>query len=155
MALNRVLESNFEHLFTITLEKPLSNNNNGQSRHWSSSHQAKRQWMMALKDASIETEMGYELDLEHFTQMVLMNEPLAEKVGIVVVRVLGKGQRFMDSDSVCRGDCKQLIDSVVDCGILADDSKKHVDWVIGTEDDTRRSDGPLTLVQFYSAVAKD
>ena len=154
MALNRVLESSFEHLFTITLQRPLSNNNNGQSRHWSAAHQSKREWMISLRDATVETETGHTMDLGHFTQMVLMGESLAEKVGVVISRVLGKGQRFIDPDSVTRGDCKQLIDSIVDTGILADDSKKHVDWVIGTQDDTRRAEGPLTLVQFYSAVAK-
>ena len=81
----------------------------------------------------------------------LGDRPVQQKVGIVFTRVLGKKQRLYDSDSILRGNVKELLDSIVDFGILGDDNNDHVLWSLGLQDKERRSEGPLTEVSFYGA----
>ena len=61
---------------------------------------------------------------------------LSSPVTIIVTRVLGKGERKWDADSVLRGSCKQLIDAIVATGLLVDDGPKYVALVVGQQDDT-------------------
>ena len=136
-------------LFSITVPKELKNSNNGQSRHWSSSHKDKKEFMVALDNSHVVTDTGVKLGMESFIHDILGGEPLSQKVGLIVERVLGKRQRLWDSDSVLRGNAKQAIDSVVDFGILTDDSTKFVSWSLGIQDDTCKADGPFTRIHFY------
>ena len=64
--------------------------------------------------------------------------------------MLGKRQRFWDADSALRG-AKELIDSVVDSGLLVDDNMKHVAWCLGIQDDSRKDEGPFVELDFYGA----
>ena len=75
--------------------------------------------------------------------------PFDRKVDIIITRVLGKGQRFWDQDSVLRGNAKQLLDSLVDAGVLNDDSIKWVGRCLGSQDASRRESGPAIEVTFY------
>ena len=138
-------------LFELTVDMPLSNQNVGRSRHWSSAAKVKDKWIKALVTADVLTDSGIQLDLTTFLAEVLGGKPIAQRVGIVTTRVLGKGMRLWDFDSVGRGDCKEAIDSIVRCGILTDDSPKHVAWWLGQQDDSRRSEGPFTVFTFFGA----
>ncbi len=138
-----------DKLFTLTIPKELKNSNNGQSRHWSSSHKDKKEFMVALGNSSVVTDTGVELGIESFIYDILGDAFLSQRVGLIVERVLGKRQRLWDSDSVLRGNAKQLIDSITDYGILCDDSSKHVGWTLGIQDDTCKASGPFVRVHFY------
>lgn len=140
-----------DELFELTVNMPLSNQNVGRSRHWSSAAKVKDKWIKALRTADVLTDSGVHLDLHTFLADVLRGKPIAQKVGIVTTRVLGKGMRLWDFDSIGRGDCKEAIDSIVKYGILTDDSPKHVAWWFGQQDDTQRSDGPFTVFTFFGA----
>ena len=143
---------NNEHLFTITLDGEIKNGNEGRSKHWSSAHKEKKQWKKALENADVECDTGFVLDTNTFLAEVLGDRPVQQKVGIVFTRVLGKKQRLYDSDSILRGNAKELLDSIVDFGIIADDNNDHVLWSLGLQDKERRSEGPLTEVSFYNGA---
>ncbi len=140
-----------ELLFTLSIYKELKNNNAGRSAHWSSAHKSKREWVNALKEADVMTETGVHFTLSDFHADILSGQPLAQKVGIAARRVLGKRQRFFDADSILRGNFKECLDSVVDFGILTDDSTKHVTWCVGLQDDSRKDEGPFTELIFYGS----
>ena len=140
-----------EQLFTITIYKELKNNNVGRSAHWSSAHKSKREWANALKTADVVTETGVHFTLPEFHNDVLLNAHVQQRVGIIVKRVLGKGQRFWDADSILRGNLKEGLDSIVDAGLLLDASTKPVAWCLGIQDDSRRNEGPFTEFVFYGA----
>lgn len=73
-------------------------------------------------------------------------KPVATPVRITVTRVLGRGQRLWDADSVGRGNAKELIDAIVAVGFLPDDGPRHVTAVDYRQDATRRGDGPSTEI---------
>ena len=141
-----------ELLFTITIPHKLKNNNNGQTRHWSSSAAERKKWMKALDGAEVETVNGDVFGFHEFATHVLLGEPVAQKVGIEVHRVLGPRERHWDADSVLRGSAKQLIDSLVECSYLTDDSMKYILWALGTQS-SERSDESHVLVRIFGAEA--
>lgn len=122
---------------TLTIHKELKNGNQGRTKHWSSADRERRQWRDAVDRCGIN-----HLDLPSSDQ--------PWKAGVEVVRVLGKGQREWDPDSILRGNAKELIDTLVELRhIIEDDSAKWVAWAVGTQDVSRRSDGPITVVHLY------
>ena len=125
----------YELSHTIVIDKELKNGNNGQSKHWSSSHKERTQWTRSLHSAHVETLNGTEFDFHAYHECVSPDS----KIGIVITRVLGKGQRKWDADSVLRGNAKQLIDSLVEAGVARDDSPKYVEFALGLQDDSKRS----------------
>ena len=141
---------NNEHLFTITLDKELKNGNTGRTTHWSSAHKEKKKWAAALQASDVETDSGMVIDLQTFLEEVLGDRSVQQRVGLVVRRVLGKRQRFWDADSALRG-AKELIDATVDTGLLVDDSMKYVAWCVGSQDDSRKDEGPFVELVFYAA----
>lgn len=78
--------------------------------------------------------------------------PSQNRVGLVVTRHLGKGDRLWDMDSVLRSSAKELIDSLVESGYIKDDSPKYVAWVVGLQDDSNRQAGPFTTVEIHEAI---
>lgn len=138
-------------LFTIEVPKELKNNNVGRSAHWSSAHKQKQQWNKALLQSDILTATGLSLDFETFKTEVLLSQPIQQKVGLVVERVLGKRQRLWDVDSIARGNLKEGLDAVVLSGILHDDSPKHVAWFFGKQNAGEKESGPFTRFHFYEA----
>lgn len=138
-------------LFTITIDKELKNGNTGRTKHFSQAIKEKKQWVQALSVADVETETGIVLPLPAFIEDILNGQPIAQKVGIAVRRVLGKRQRQWDADSILRGNFKECLDSVVGTGLLSDDNTKHVAWCVGLQDDTRKSEGPFVELDFYGA----
>ena len=71
-----------EKLFTVKVYHKLKNNNNGQTKHWSSSHSERKKWMKALDTAEVETVNGDVFGCHEFATHVLSGQPLAQKVGI-------------------------------------------------------------------------
>ena len=141
-----------ELLFTIKVYHKLKNNNNGQTRHWSSSHSERKKWMKALETAEVKTAVCDVFGFHEFATHVLSGEPLAQRVGIEVHRVLGPRERQWDPDSVLRGTAKQLIDSLVESNYLHDDSTKHILWALGTQSAERSAESHV-LVRIYGAEA--
>ncbi len=137
-------------LFTVKVNHKLKNNNNGQTRHWSSSHSERKKWMKALETAEVETETGCMFDYHDFLANVLGGEPMAQKVGIEVHRVLGPRERHWDADSVLRGSAKQLVDSLVETKLLTDDNIKCILWALGTQSVERSAESHV-LVRVFGA----
>lgn len=73
--------------------------------------------------------------------------PPSHKQRVTITRVLGKGERLWDADSVLRGNAKQLLDALVDAGYFVDDGPKYISEVTGRQDDSRRGDGPAIQVE--------
>ena len=141
---------NEQLLFTVTVDRELKNGNTGRTKHFSQAIKEKKGWVNALKNADVVTETGLAFPLPAFIEEVLNGQPVQQKVGLVVRRVLGKRQRLWDADSALRG-AKELIDAVVDTGLLVDDNMKHVAWCIGLQDDSRKEQGPFVELLFYGA----
>ena len=139
-----------ELLFTIKVYHKLKNNNNGQTKHWSQSHSERKKWMKALVSAEVETVNGDVFGFHEFATHVLSGEPLAQKVGIEVHRVLGPRERHYDPDSVLRGNAKQLVDSLVESNYLQDDNIKCILWALGTQSVERSAESHV-LVRFFGA----
>ncbi len=144
------MEIKNELLFTVKIYHKLKNNNNGQTKHWSSSHSERKKWMKALDNAEVETANGDVFGFHEFATHVLSGEPVAQKVGIEVHRVLGPRERHWDADSVLRGSAKQLVDSLVESNYLTDDNIKHILWALGTQS-SGRSEESHVLVRFFGA----
>ena len=139
-----------ELLFTVKVYHKLKNNNNGQTKHWSQSHSERKKWMKALETAEVETVNGDVFGFHEFAAHVLSGEPLAQKVGIEVHRVLGPRERHYDPDSVLRGNAKQLVDSLVESNYLQDDNIKCILWALGTQSVERSAESHV-LVRFFGA----
>lgn len=138
--------------FFLRLEVPyeLKNYNAGQGRHWGMTHTEKRRAFKSVQNARCFGMGAGGASLSDFARVEL-HSPLDFPVNLVLERVLGKGQRVWDADSVLRGSAKQLIDSIVDAGLLVDDGPKWVHLVVGTQNGSRRDDGPMTFVHFADA----
>ncbi len=117
--------------FTIPVE--LTNNNDGQSRHWSKANSSKKMFAQTL------------------AALRLRSTPPDHPQNIVITRILGKRQSLWDADSVLRGNAKQLIDALVDAGYFIDDGPKYIIEAIGRQDATRRAEGPAILVEIREA----
>ena len=139
-------------LFTMTVNKKMSNSNNGQSRHWSSSHKDKKEFLRAVEGSWSEADGHMALTLDDLFSQVIGQSGLTELVDIKIERVLGKGERLWDADSVMRGSAKQLLDSIVDCGILVDDNSKAVRMALGAQDASDRTQGPAVRIYFYKTA---
>jgi len=140
------------HLFTMVLKEKLTNNNAGQGRGWHRSAKDRKTMDAKVSQSMIVTynEDGT-MSYAPFSES-LAGTQLSDLVVLIVTRVLGKGERKWDADSVLRGNSKQMLDAIVGSRLLADDNPKYVALVVGMQDDTRREIGPLIEVGFYSAI---
>jgi hypothetical protein len=87
----------------------LTNGNEGRDKRWYSS-------------AKIRTQIEYMLRLNgHF-----MPEPFNEPIVLRITRVLARAQKLWDSDSIGRGNAKELVDSLVACNWFRDDSAAYI-----------------------------
>ncbi len=80
----------------------------------------------------------------------IRREPITNQVDIVVVRILGKGQRLWDADSIGRGSAKQLIDALVDLNWFPDDGPRWIRNCDYRQCGDRRSEGPSVLIRIVS-----
>lgn len=65
---------------------------------------------------------------------------------LTLTRILGKGQRLWDADSVLRGSAKQLVDALVEAGFFIDDKPQYLPIVDGRQDPDHRKSGPAVRV---------
>lgn len=117
----------------ITLPIKLTNNNDGQTRHFGMSANQRKKYAKIIR-----AKFGQQ-------------QPFKERVLILVVRVLGKGQRLWDQSSVLRGNWKQIEDSLVECGFMQDDGPEFVSLAIGDQDNSDRTRESCTEVWFFKA----
>ncbi len=133
--------------YTIILDRELKNANNGQSKHWSTSHKERQAWAVAVRDGWIKDVSGVESHTDDWWECA--SDP-DTKIGLIVTRHLGKRQRLWDSDSVLRGNAKQCIDALISAGMAVDDSPAFVEWTIGVQDDSNKEAGPYTTIEVYA-----
>lgn len=117
--------------FTLPVE--LSNNNGGQTRHFSAAVKQKQLFATTL------------------AKLGLKATPPPYKQSVVITRILGKRQSLWDADSVLRGNAKQLLDSLVDAGYFVDDGPKYITEVIGRQDASNRKNGPAIKIEITRA----
>jgi hypothetical protein len=80
----------------------------------------------------------------------LKREPFGEPVAVVITRVLGKGERLWDADSVGRGNAKELIDSLVELGWWVDDGPKFIRQCDYRQDANNRERGSAVQIEVFS-----
>lgn len=124
-----------ELVATEFLKVKLTNNNNGQSKHWS-------------KSARDRDEFEMELRCYHGTR-----QPFEFPVRLVVTRVLGPGESLWDYSSIGRGNWKQIEDSLVACGWFMDDGPKFITGVLFDQDTGNRKIGPGIKIEIYKTAA--
>jgi hypothetical protein len=132
--------------YTIVIDRELKNGNNGQTKHWGASHKERAAWLKKVKDSYVIEPNGSECMTLDFLDCY---QP-PKYQGLLITRHLGKNQRFLDPDSVLRGNAKQAIDSLIEIGVAPDDSIKHLKFVIGLQCDKNRELGPYTSVEVFS-----
>ena len=116
-----------------TLPVELNNGNDGRGTRWFSSANARKKIEKVLRGEDLE------------------RKPFEFPVCLHVCRVLGKGQRFWDPDSVLRGNAKELIDALVSIGWFHDDSIKWIAEVTSGQDASQRGNGPAVIVEVTKA----
>jgi len=142
--------SKSDKLFTLAIKKELKNGNTGRTKHFSAAHREKQQWLAAIPQSTVITAEGIAMTLSQFYHEVLLEDVLAQRVGLVIERVLGPRQRLWDHDSTLRG-AKELVDSLVTYGILQDDNAKHVSWCLGVQDSDDKENGPYVRIHFFGS----
>lgn len=95
-------------LHSITLPLELTNGNDGRGGRWFKSSKVRDdiEWMLR--------SFGH------------VRKPFDHQVRLRITRVIGKGQRLWDSDSIGRGNAKELIDALVAVGWFVDDGPKYI-----------------------------
>jgi hypothetical protein len=81
----------------------------------------------------------------------LRRTPFAHRVDVMLTRILGKGQRLFDPDSIGRGNAKQIVDTLTDLGWWHDDSSKYIRNCDYRQDDLQRENGPAVLIEIWVA----
>lgn len=114
---------NYQETFKIPFE--LTNGNDGRGNKWFSSANLRKQ---------------FESDLR---KLRMVRTPYPFPVKVEVWRVLGKGQRLWDYDSIGRGNAKEIFDALVACGWFHDDSPRYITGVVYEQDISRRKQGPF------------
>ena len=139
-----------QRILTVSIDADLKNQNTGQTRHWSTAHREKKLMTHALLDGRILYPGDGNIKYAVFCKEIMLH-PFDARVDITVKRILGKAQRLFDPDSILRGNCKQLVDAIVDSGVLIDDSSKHVGRVLGMQDSSQRDRGPAIEITFWES----
>lgn len=116
-------------LVSVIVPIALTNGNEGRNKHFGAAAKRRKEYEQTLR------------------AMGLVRQPFDFPISLTLTRILGKGQRYYDPDSVLRGSAKELIDALTACGWWHDDSIKHITAVYGLQDDTRRAIGPATEIR--------
>lgn len=112
----------------VYLPIALTNGNTGRTTHFGASAKRRREY-------------------EHVVRMKYGQLlPPNFKQRVTVIRVLGKGEKFWDPDSVLRGSAKELLDALVACGFANDDSSAWLEAVDGRQDASERTEGPAVKI---------
>lgn len=135
----------------IEIPMKLKNNNQGQGRHWYGSHKERAIASQAVAKARVwqpsTSESRICVSLPEWLSG--LDRKADQKIGLVVWRMLGKGERLWDSDSVLRGNYKQIQDALIQHGLAPDDSPKYIEWVLGRQEDRLRDLGSKVLIEVY------
>ena len=115
-------------LLDVTLPIELTNGNDGRGSKWFSSAKVRK-----TMEATLRT-------------LGLVRKPFDHPVRVLVVRIVGKGQRLWDHSSTGRGNWKEIEDAMVVCGWFHDDGPKWITEVRFYQDDTQRHVGPAIRV---------
>lgn len=113
-------------LHRAVLPIELTNGNDGRGSKWFSSAKVRK---------SLEQQL-----VEH------KRRPFTSRTTVTLIRILGKGQRLWDADSIGRGNAKELFDSLVSLGWWQDDRPSCIAHVDYRQDDTRRDEGPAVEI---------
>ena len=107
----------------IYLKINLTNRNQGQGKHWYQTH----------KDR---------LAIEQYLQQHVKKPtaPYMQQVAIHCVRLYGGRCRAWDSDSVLRGNFKQILDAMVSHGFFLDDRMKYIMQCVGSQEKVHPSE---------------
>lgn len=120
-------------LHTITLPINLTNANEGRTMHFAVAAQRRKKIFRQLQ------------------ALGLRRRPFDQPVDVVVTRILGSGQRLMDSSSLLRGNWKEIEDSLVQLGWFADDGPKYIRATLALQDSSNRAAGPAIAIDIYTA----
>jgi hypothetical protein len=115
-------------LLDVTLPIELTNGNDGRGSRWFKSSNVRKKLEATLRTLG------------------LARTPFDHPVRVLVIRIVGKGQRLWDASSVGRGNWKELEDAMVVCGWFVDDGPKWIKSVNFYQDDTQRHVGPAVRV---------
>lgn len=111
----------------------LTNGNDGRTKHWYAPAKRRKQYEQTLK------------------LLGLRRQPFPQPVRIELTRVLGKGGRLWDADSIGRGNAKEIIDALVQCGWFHDDGPKWITACDYRQDAEHRKHGPAVRVRVFEA----
>lgn len=110
----------------------LTNGNDGRGSRWFNS---------AKRRKAIEDDLRL---------LGLARQPFGHPVRIEITRILGKGQRFWDEDSIGRGNAKELVDALVAIGWFRDDSRKWITQCDYRQDAGHRKRGPAIRIRVFA-----
>ena len=96
---------------TLRLPIELDNGNAGRGSRWFRSSNVRKKIEKVLR------------------QLGLAREPYDVPVSLTITRIVGKGQRLWDADSIGRGNAKELVDALVAVGFFHDDGPKFIKLV--------------------------
>src|SRR5690606_15849892 len=120
---------------TLILPIELTNGNEGRSKHFGLAAKRRREY-------------------EGIIRLLRPNpRPIPTPAKLTITRVLGRGQRLYDADSLGRGNAKELIDAIVAAGLLPDDGPRFVVSCEYRQDATRRMEGPSVVVEIETVAA--
>lgn len=122
-------------LLSQMLPIALTNGNDGRTKHFGESAARRKKYTRQLG------------------KLGLNRKPFAEQVDVVVTRILGPGERLMDSSSLLRGNWKELEDSLVELGWFTDDNTKYIRMTVAKQETDSRELGPAILIEIYQAGA--
>lgn len=116
----------------LTLPIELTNGNDGRTKHFGQAAKRRRK---------------YETIIRTIAAAVPVTTTVKTPVKLVITRILGRGQRLMDADSLGRGNAKEIVDAIVAAGFLPDDGPRHVVACEYRQDASQRARGPAVVVE--------
>lgn len=97
--------------YTIELKLNLTNGNDGRGNKW-------------FKTAKVRKDIEDLLRAGNHVCFAIVDKPAP--IWLRITRLMAKGQRYYDEDSLGRGNSKELIDSLKACGWFHDDSRECI-----------------------------
>lgn len=119
----------------LFLEIPLTNRNSGQGNAWYATHKQKQECVEYLK-----------------LNNKVRSTPILGPVALRVVRLYSGRSRAWDSDSILRGNLKQILDSMCSVGWFIDDGPNYIMQTVGEQQKTDGKTG--TLIEIYDKPAR-
>lgn len=117
-------------LYSALIRLDLKNGNDGRGNRWFSSAKIRKQYSAYLRAHG------------------LVRQPFDRAVSLRIVRIIGPRQKAWDEDSILRGQSKELIDALCECGWFVDDRPKYIKQVLGSQE-VNREIGPAIRVEVY------